>query len=155
MGEQRTSVDPSHPGVAQRPWLKYVGIGCGSLLLAGAVIGAVIFFVVKSLTAEPEREARAFMAAAVAGDYASAHDYFSVPLKETQSLEAFTAAAKANPSLFDVKDVSFSNRSIDAASGATLEGTATLRAGTRVPISFRLVKENDKWKIISYHIGAN
>lgn len=137
-----------------RPWLKYAGFGCGGLIALALVIGGVTFFVVKSLTAEPEREATAFLAAAAAGDYVKAHGYFSAPLKETQPLAAFTAAAKANPSLFDVKGFSFSNRSIDAATGTTLEGTATLRAGTEVPISFRLVKENDHWKIIAYHIGA-
>jgi len=140
--------------MAHRPYLKYVGIGCGSLLLIGVVLGAILFFTVRSLTAEPERVAKDFLAAAVAGDHARAHSYFSAPLKDAQPLAAFTAAAKANPSLFDVKDTSFSNRSIDTTSGAKLEGTVTLRAGTHVPISFQLVKENDTWKILAYHIGT-
>ena len=70
-----------------------------------------------------------------AGNLAEAHAFLAVTLKETQPLEAFTAAVRARPSLFDVADTSYSSRALDT-SGATLEGTATLRAGTTVPISF-------------------
>ena len=140
--------------MASRPWLKYAGIGCGSLILLGVIIAAVAFFAVKSMTAGPEREVKTFLAAAAGHDYARAYSTFSAPLKDTQSLQTFTAAVVANPSLFDVKDTSFSNRSIDTTSGASLEGTATLGAGTQVPISFKLVKENETWKIIAYHIGS-
>ncbi|MGQ0735835.1 MAG: hypothetical protein ACT4QD_19550, partial [Acidobacteriota bacterium] len=55
--------------------------------------------------------------------------------------------------LFDVTDVSFTNRSVDT-SGAELAGTVTLRVGTEMPASFKLVRENDVWKLISYNIGS-
>ena len=137
-----------------RPWLKNVRIGCGRLIVVLVAVIAVVFFTVGRLTAEPERVATGFLRAAAAGDYAKAHDSFSVPLKESQPLDAFTARVRATPSMFDVTDISFSGRSIDASSGATLEGTATLRSGTRVPISFSVVQENGGWKLLAYSIGA-
>lgn len=136
-----------------QPWLKWIGLGCGGLILIGVIAGAALFFVVRSMTAGPEEAARAFCAAAAAGDYARAHDFFSVPLKESQPLDAFTAAAKANPSLFRITDTSFTDRSIDMA-GAKLSGTATLEGGTTVPVSFTFARENDAWKLIGYNIGS-
>lgn len=136
-----------------RPWLKYVGIGCGGLLVAVVALVGVIFFTVGKLTAEPERVVTEFLAAVSAGDLEKAHGFFSVPLKEAQPLEAFAAAVRARPSLFDVADTSFSSRSIDTA-GAKFEGTATLRAGTEVPVSFSLVQENGAWRLIAYQVGS-
>lgn len=139
--------------MAQRPWLKYVGIGCGGLLLLAAVFAAVTFFVVTRMTAEPERVVSEFLSATAARDYARAHDCFSVPLKEAQPLERFRAAVETTPSLFDVVDTTYSSRSVDGA-GAKLEGTATLRSGTRVPVSFSLVQENGRWVLLAYHVGS-
>ena len=140
--------------MAQRPWLKYIGLGCGGLLLVVAAIVAVTFFVVTRMTAEPERVVRAFLDAAAAGDYATAHGHFSLPLKEAQPFDVFVAAARARPSLFAVADTTFSSRSIDG--GVTrLEGTATLKAGTTVPVSFSLVEENGRWVLLSDKIGAD
>lgn len=137
----------------QRSWLKWVGIGCGGLVLIAAVLAVVIYFAVRAMTAGPEQVARDFCAAAAEGDYARAHDAFSAPLKQSQPLEAFAAAVRANPSLFEIVDTSFTERSIDLA-GATLAGTATLKAGTTVPISFTFAKENDTWRLLAYHIGS-
>ncbi|MCX6549606.1 MAG: hypothetical protein NTY02_01130 [Acidobacteria bacterium] len=134
-------------------WLKWVGIGCGGVIVLIAALVTVLFFTVKSMTAGPEQVAKDFLAAASAGDYARAHDAFSAPLKESQPLEAFTAAVKARPSLFSVADLSFTDRSIDLA-GAKLAGTATLKSGTQVPVSFTFAKEHDTWKLLSYHIGS-
>lgn len=138
---------------ATRPWLKYVAIGCGGLIVLAVALVAAIFFAVGRLTAEPERVVGEFLTATAAGDYAKAHQYFSVPLKEAQPLDAFTASVRARPSLFAVEDTSFSNRSIDL-SGAKLEGTATLRSGTKVPVSFSLVQDNGAWRLIAYHVGS-
>lgn len=137
----------------ERSWVKWVVIGCGGLILLAIAGGVGAFFMVTMLTAGPEQAARDFLAAAAAADYARAHDHFSVPLKESQPLEEFTAAVKATPSLFDIADLSFTERSIDTA-GAKLSGTATLRAGTTVPVSFTFGKENDEWKLLGYTLGS-
>jgi hypothetical protein len=137
----------------KKPLLKKVALGCAGALVVIAVFVAVIFFVVGKMTAEPERVVRAFLAAAASGDYQAAHSHFSVPLKESQPLSAFIENVERSPSLFAVREMSISSRSIDK-SGCELSGTATLEAGTRVPASFSLVKENDVWKLLSYSIGS-
>lgn len=134
-------------------WIKWGVLGCGCLVVVIGVVVAGTFVFVKQATSGPEEVIHAFLEATAAGDYATAHDYFSAPLKEAQSLEDFSAAAGANPMLFKVTDTTFTNRSVDM-NGAELSGTATLEAGTDVPVSFKLVKENGEWKLISYQIGS-
>jgi len=137
----------------KRSWVKWLGIGCVGLILLAILSGVGLFFAVRTMTSGPEQVARDFCAAAAVGDFAKAHNLFAAPLKESQSLEAFTAEVKANPSLFRITDTSFTDRSIDQA-GAKLAGTATLEAGTTVPVSFTFVRENDDWKLIGYNIGS-
>ena len=140
--------------MANSSWLKWVGIGCGgAVVLLGAFI-AVVFFVVGRATAEPERVARAFVEATTRGDFAAAHDLYSVPLKERQSLPQLEAAAAATPALYKVTDLSFSSRSVDG-TGAEFTGTATLVAGTTVPCRFKLVREHDTWRLIAYNLGGD
>ncbi|UCF20417.1 MAG: hypothetical protein JSU87_03145 [Gemmatimonadota bacterium] len=138
----------------KKPLLKRVAIGCAGALAVLAVFVAIVFLVVGKMTAEPERVVREFLAAAAAANYEVAHDYFSVPLKEEQPLSVFIDRAERTPSRFAVGELSINSRSIDS-SGCELEGTATLEAGTRVPASFRLVRENDVWKLLSYSIGSS
>lgn len=139
---------------AARPWVKYLALGCGGLLVLAVAVVAVIFVTVSRLTAAPEQVAREFLAATTRGDFAAAHAYFAAPLKEKQPLPALEAVARETPSIFRVTDVSFSNRSIDM-QGATLAGTATLAAGTQLPVSFTLVREGDTWRLLAYHLGAD
>jgi hypothetical protein len=134
-------------------WFKWVALGCGLAVLLAVAFAGVMFFVVKKATAGPEEVVQKFLADAGAGNYEAAYDAFSAPLKESQSLADFAAAAAANPSLFQVKETSFPNRSMDM-SGAEFSGTLTLESGTEMPASFKLVRENGKWKFIAYHIGS-
>lgn len=137
-----------------RPWLKYVALGCGGMIVLGVAFVAAVFFAVGRLTAAPEQATRDFLAATTRGDFVAAHGHFSVPLKEEQPLSELEAAAAASPSLYTIADVSFSERSIDT-SKATLKGTATLQAGTREPVSFTLVREQDTWRLLAYHLGGD
>jgi len=137
-----------------RPWVKYVALGCGGIVVLLVTFVAVVFFAVGRLTAAPEQVTRDFLAATSRGDFASAHDYFSAPLKEEQPLSELEAAAAATPSMYRIADVSFSDRAIDT-SKATLKGTARLHAGTEVPVSFTLVREQDTWRLLAYHLGAD
>ena len=64
---------------------------------------AAIFFVVGQATEEPEKVARAFVAATSTGDFAAAHALYSAPLKERQSLAQLQDAAAATPSLLQCR----------------------------------------------------
>jgi len=137
----------------KKPWLRWVLLGCGGLITLFVVFIVVILFVVKQATAAPEEVVQTFLAEAAAGNLEAAHDCFSAPLKEVQPFDQFAAGVNANRHLFDVADTSFTNRSVDM-NGAEFEGTVTLESGTEVPCSFKLVRENEAWKLISYNIGS-
>ena len=132
---------------------KKIAIGCAGAAIVVALLAVILAVVVKKATAGPEAVVKEFLAAAAAGDYPRAHSYFSVPLKQVQPLAEFQAAATARSSFFQVKDTTFSQRSIDT-SGAQLSGSVTLTSGTQVPASFKLVRENGAWKLIGYNIGS-
>jgi hypothetical protein len=134
-------------------WARWLALGCGALMLLGMVIGTVTFLVVQKATEGPEQTVQAFLAAAAAGDFETAHGYFAEPLKQVQPYEQFSAVASANQQLFAVEDTTFSNRSVDMA-GAELSGTVTLAGGTVLPASFKLVRENGEWRLNSYQIGS-
>ena len=107
---------------------KKIAIGCGVLILAFVLFIGGLLGVVWWATAGPEEAVRAFLAAAAAGDYEKAHDYFAVPLKEKQPLEEFRAGAERTPSLFAITDSSFNNRSIDET------GANVAEAGPSIPV---------------------
>ena len=136
-----------------KPWLKWLLIGCGGLLAVIIILAVALFFIVKQATAEPEKVVQTFLTEATAGNLEAAHDCFSAPLKEAQPFDQFAAGVNANRHLFDVADTSFTSRSVDM-NGAEFEGTLTLESGTEVPCSFKLVRENEAWKLIAYNIGS-
>ncbi len=153
MTNQQFSDSPDSQTKNARPWIRWVLIGCGSLIALFMVLIVVILLVVKQATAAPEKVVKTFLGEIAAGNLEAAHDYFSAPLKEVQPFDEFAAGVEANQHLFDVTDTSFNNRSVDMA-GAEFEGTVTLTSGTKVPCSFKLVRENETWKLISYNIGS-
>lgn len=144
---------PAPPPSSLPGWAKWIGLGCGAFLLLGLVVGAVIFLVVRKATEGPEQTIQAFLAAAASGDFTAAHGYFAEPLKQVQPIEQFSSVAAANRHLFQVKETTFNNRSVDM-NGAELSGTVTLEAGTELPATFKLVRENGQWRLISYNIGS-
>lgn len=149
------SIDPpSHAEPKRkRNTVRWIALGCGAVVFAGIVIAGATALLLRKATEGPETAVQQFLAAAAAGDYTAAHGHFSAPLADVQPLEAFSQAAAANPTFFSVTHTSFNSFSVDG-SGAQLSGTVTLSSGTKVPAEFRLVQENDEWKLIAYEIGT-
>jgi hypothetical protein len=137
----------------KKPWLRWVLLGCGGAVAVAALLVVGLLLLVKHATAEPEKVVNTFLFEAAAGNYETAHDCFSSPLKEAQPLEEFAAGVDANSHLFDVAEVSFSERAVDM-QGAKLSGTLTLTSSTEVSCSFELVREHGNWKLIAYNIGS-
>ncbi len=157
MAAQPTYAPPLPPAPPPSPlpaWLRFLGIGCGALLLLGMVAGSLFFLLMRKATEGPEETVKAFLAAAGSGDYDTAHGYFSEELKRVQPLGQFSAQAAAHQQVFQVQDTTFNNRSVDP-SGAKLSGSVTLTSGTELPASFELVKENGQWRLTSYQLGNN
>ncbi|HEV8631585.1 MAG TPA: hypothetical protein VGV61_14805 [Thermoanaerobaculia bacterium] len=144
---------PALPPSMLPNWLRVAGLGCGAVLLLGSVVGTVVYAVVHLATAGPDATIKAFLTAAGNGDYDAAHAYFAEPLKQVQPLATFRSVAAANRNLFQVQDTTFNNRSVDL-TGAELSGTVTLTGGTQLPATFKLVRENGQWRLISYQIGS-
>jgi len=144
---------PTPPPSPLPTWARLLGVGCGAVLLFAAVVGTTALAVVNRASAGPEETIQAFLAAAGAGDWATAHAQFSEPLKQVQPLEQFSTIAAANQHLFQVQDTTFNNRSVNPA-GAELSGSVTLTDGSQLPASFKLVKEEGGWRLISYQIGS-
>lgn len=150
-----TSTPPFEGAVAPRRggWMKWVIAGCMGALVMLFAAGALFWFFLSRATAGPEESARAFLAAAAAGDYKAAHEHFSDPLKQQQPLDEFTGMVRANSHLFDITHTRFTSRSIDT-TGAELGGTVTLSGGSKLPVVFKFIKENGQWKLLGYNIGT-
>ena len=156
MAAQPTYAPPPPPAPPASPlptWLRFLGIGCGALLLLGMVAGSLFVLVLGKATEGPEATIKAFLTAAGSGDYGTAHGYFSEELKRVQPLEQFSAKAAEHQQLFQVQDTTFNSRSVDM-NGAKMSGTLDLTNGTELPASFELVKENGQWRLTSYQLGA-
>jgi len=132
--------------------IKWIAIGCGGALVVFLAFMAVIFLVVMKATEKPEKVVKEFLQLAGNQEMEAAYDLFSVPLKEAQSFEEFRGLVESKHSLFQVTDTTFSSRNVDLSS-ASFSGTITIAAGTKIPASFKLVQENDEWKLISYSIS--
>ncbi|HXT20346.1 MAG TPA: hypothetical protein VN923_06325 [Thermoanaerobaculia bacterium] len=132
--------------------VRWIGLGCGALLLLAIVASALFFLFIRKATEGPEQTIQAFLTAAGSGDFDTAHGYFSEDLKKVQPLSEFSSAAAAHQQLFQVRDTTFNSRSVTL-KGAELSGTVTLTAGPELPASFKLTKEGGQWRLTSYQLG--
>ncbi len=144
---------PSPPPSPLPTWARLLGVGCGAVLLLATIAGTTALAVLNRASAGPEETVQTFLAAAAAGDWATAHAQFSAGLKEAQSFEDFSTIGAANQHLFQVQDTTFNHRTVNPA-GAELSGSVTLTDGSQLPASFKLVKEEGGWRLISYQIGS-
>jgi hypothetical protein len=87
-----------------------------------------------------------------AGNLRGAYEQTSSAFQQTTSYEQFAAFVKAYPGLFKNKDTSFSDRSWEGSQGH-VKGTLIDDSGGVIPIEYRLVKENGKWKILGINMN--
>jgi len=88
------------------------------------------------------------LAALRSGDIDTAYSMTSDAFKKAVSRERFVAFLKANPSLMEITDHSFSTREVGDGIG-TLKGTLETKSGSKIPVVYKLVDENGEWKILS------
>ena len=86
------------------------------------------------------------------GDLEAAYAETSVAFRDNTSPEQFAAFVRGNPSLSRITGHSFGERSWENNIGS-VKGTLKTSDGV-VPVEFRLVKENDQWKILGIKLGG-
>lgn len=77
-----------------------------------------------------------------------AYSYTSKDFQEATSLDQFRNFVEAYPVLLDNQSAHFTQRSIENNIG-TLRGNLTSRNRVNIPIEYKLIKDEGKWKILS------
>ena len=120
------------------------------------LLGIVLFiFAVIALamcaTSGLDKPVERHFAALHSGDVVAAYSELSVAARQQTSLEDFKAMLAATPALNHVTGESYNSRELNNGQGS-LQGTLELEGGGKLPIEIHLVKENDEWKILAYHV---
>jgi hypothetical protein len=128
---------------AMKTWKKVL---LGIALFIVAVIALAMF-----ATSGLDKPVQRHFAALHAGDVVGAYSELSIAARQQTSLDDFKTMLTNTPALMHVTDESFSSRTYSNGQGQ-LEGTLDIEGGGKLPIEIRLVKENDTWKILAYHV---
>ena len=128
---------------AMKTWKKVL---LGIVLFIVAVVALAMF-----LTSGLDKPVQHHFAALRAGDVIGAYSDLSIVARQQTSLDDFKTMLTNNPGLTHVTDESFSSRETNNGQGQ-LEGSLEIEGGGKLPIEIRLVKENDEWKILAYHV---
>ena len=118
----------------------------GIALFIVAVVALALF-----MTSGLDKPVQHHFAALRAGDVIGAYSDLSIVARQQTSLDDFKTMLTNNPGLTHVTDESFSSRETNNGQGL-LEGSLEIEGGGKLPIEIRLVKENDEWKILAYHV---
>jgi FHA domain len=147
---------PTAPARSGRSVWFWVGIGCGSLLLIGGLIGGGIGFVVykgyRTFQAPPA-EVKAHLADVKAGNLDAAYARLAPAYQSEVSKEEFQAFAAKHASFSQNADSSFSNIQIQNET-ATLGGSLRGAGGDSEDASFKLVHQGGAWKITDIEVGG-
>ena len=131
---------------------KKVLIGCaialGVFVVAIVAIIAIALFATKGIAEVADQQ----LVALRAGDYAKAYSYTSKDFQNSTSLDKFKEFVDSYPSLKNNESSSFSTRKMENDVG-TLEGTLKSKDGGVTPVVYKLVKENNEWKILSIQLN--
>lgn len=129
---------PASPQSSQGKVLKVILI----ILAVLAVIIASLLYFTSGLTAAAQEQ----LAALKSKKIEVAYHMTSSEFQKSTSLDQFKSYVEKNPILENYKSVSFTERSMDNGSGY-LSGTIENSDGTQMKIEYRLVKEDNKWKV--------
>ena len=120
--------------------------GCLIGAVVGAAIGGLIGLVL-SLTGGAAEAGNEFLALLGAGKTQEAYMAGDAALRSSQSEQEFTKTVK-ELSLTEYASASWSSRS-EVNNVATLEGTAQTRNGGHIPLTMKLIKQANGWKVLS------
>jgi FHA domain/Domain of unknown function (DUF4864) len=134
----------------------WLAVGCGGLLLIGALIAGGIGFVVykgyRTFQA-PTAEVKAHLAEVKAGNLDAAYARLAPAYQSEVSKEEFQAFAGKHATFAQNTDSSFSNIQIQNET-ATLGGSLKTADGTAEDASFKLVQQGGTWRITDIEVGG-
>jgi hypothetical protein len=131
---------------------KYVGLGCGVMLLLGACCGGGFFMLFNSMLGEPHRYAHGFLDDVRAESYPAALQRMGASYQATHDVARFQQAVAALPPLTQATDATLSNVNV-VESGATVSGVLTTPQG-EVPIVLVLSEVGDYWYVEQVQVGG-
>jgi hypothetical protein len=134
----------------------WVAIGCGGILLIGALIaGGIGFAVYRGYRAiqAPPAEVKAHLADVKAGNLDAAYARLAPAYQSEVSKEEFQAFAAKHASFSQNADSSFSSINIQNET-ATLGGSLRGTGGESEDASFQLVHQGGAWKITDIEVGG-
>lgn len=130
-------------------WLRIALMVAGGVAAAIAAIVFIALWATSGIVEPVERQ----LAALKAGNMDAAYSETSEAFRQETPLDEFTTFVGQYPILREHASYSFANRSINNGVGE-LTGSLTSATGGVTPVQYRLVKENDAWKIIYINIGG-
>lgn len=123
--------------------MMWIGIVITTLVVIGIIIGVIAYYATGGLVSTINNQ----LSALKSGDIEKAYSYTAKDFQNVISLEDFKKFIKKYPSLSNNESASFTTREIQNKEG-TVKGTLKAKDGAVTPIEYRLIKENDQWKIL-------
>jgi hypothetical protein len=134
------------------PVIAWVGIGVGGFLGLIAVISAVIFLGIWSLTSGGADAANAFLSHVGNGQYEAAYRATAPQFRAQHSVKSFRTTMRRY-GLDRYKSATWNSREITDGK-VTLAGTILTREGNRIPATIIVIENRDKWMVYSLRLGA-
>lgn len=125
---------------------KKITLGVVSVIVLA--VGAAFYFT-SGLIEPVDRQLMAFRS----GDIQSAYGETSQAFRESTSFDDFRKFVENYPILTKIEEHTFSERKVENGVGY-LSGKLITKDGGVQPVEYRLVKENDEWKILGIDFSA-
>lgn len=130
------------------PLFKKIAMWIGIFLGSGLCFLAVLYLTASLLTSGLKKPIESQLIAIRAEDAASAYALTTTTFQASTSFEAFKKFINDYSALRNNEGITFEDRSISNGVGVVL-ATLISRSKAKTPVLYRLIKENDKWKIES------
>ena len=133
----------------EKPKMKlWKKITLGVVTLIVVAVGSAFFFT-SGLIDPVDRQ----LAALRTGNIEAAYGETSKAFRESTSIDDFRRFLENYPILTKIEDHSFTGRKVENGLGF-LSGKLMTKEGGVQPVEYRLVKENDAWKILGIDLNA-
>lgn len=139
---------PDEPRKSDRTLLKVLLGGCGCLIVVAAVAILLFgkFFVALR---EPVKIVNSHLEAIKEGNYNRAYSYFDADYSRAHSQDQFRQYINGFSSALPYRSASMNKVNISGRQ-ATIEGKIEGAAGQNILVRYKMRKENDRWRIVSF-----